>query len=247
MKESSFWQEKSQAIEAEKRFTFVEHLEDLRRRIIKSFAFFIIAAILVYSKAPSLLSFFTKPAGNLVFIYPTEAFIANLWITIIFGFMFASPVMIYQLWRFISSGLKKKEKKYAGIFGFFSFILFLAGCAFGYFLLFPVGLKFLLGFATETIIPMLTVSKYISFLGMFTLVFGLVFQLPLIILFLTKIGVVGPAMLSRRRREMIVGLFIVAALLTPPDIVTQVCLALPLFILYEVSILLSRCVYKPVA
>ncbi len=245
MKESSFWQKKGQTAGVEKRFTFIEHLEELRHRIIKSFVFLIITAIIVYPKAPSLLTFLTKPAGNLVFIYPTEAFIANIWITIIFGFMFASPFIIYQAWRFISSGLKEKERKYAGVFGFFSFILFLAGCAFGYFLLFPIGLKFLLGFATEIIRPMLTVSKYISFLGTFTLVFGLVFQLPLIILFLTKIGVVNPQMLSRRRREVIVSLFILAAFLTPPDVVTQICLALPLFILYEVSILLSRCVYKP--
>jgi len=247
MKEGTFWKKETETPPSleEKRLTFIEHLEELRHRIIKSFIFFLIAAIFIYSRAPLLLSYFTKPAGTLIFISPTEAFIANLGITVIFGLLLSSPFIIYQSWRFISSALKEKEKKYAGIFGFFSFVLFLAGCAFGYFLLFPVGLKFLLGFATETIIPMLTVSKYIAFLGMFTLVFGLVFQLPLIILFLTKIGVVIPVMLSRRRREMIVGLFIIAALLTPPDVVTQVCLALPLLILYEVSILLSRCVYKP--
>jgi sec-independent protein translocase protein TatC len=226
----------------DKQFTFFQHLEELRNRVLKSLIFVVVSACLFYNFIPLILPYLLKPVGNLVFIHPCEAFTAKITIAFFGGLFLASPVIIYQIWRFLSCALTKKEKKYTSLFGMVSFLLFVAGCLFGYFLVLPVGFKFLISFASELIRPMITVSKYISFAAGVTLVFGAVFQFPLIILFLTKIGLVSPRKLSKRRKEAIVGMFIVAAFFTPPDIVTQILLAVPLLVLYETSILVSRLV-----
>ncbi|MFH1318353.1 MAG: twin-arginine translocase subunit TatC, partial [Candidatus Omnitrophota bacterium] len=135
---------------------------------------------------------------------------------------------------------KRKEKKYAAIFGIWSLILFIVGISFGYFLVFPIGLRFLINFSDEFIRPMITVSKYVSFLGRITFLFGAVFQFPLAILFLAKIGIVNIKSLVKRRREVIVAIFIAAAFFTPPDVITQILLAVPLLVLYEVSIVCAK-------
>ncbi|UCD15832.1 MAG: twin-arginine translocase subunit TatC [Candidatus Omnitrophota bacterium] len=228
----------------DRRLTFFQHLEEVRNRVIKCIVFLVIVACLIYQLIPSILPFLVRPVGSLVFIHPTEAFITKLSIAFWGGLLFSSPFFLYQIWQFISSGLKEKEKKYAFIFGVWSLVSFIGGSAFGYFLVFPAGLKFLINFSDEFIRPMITVSKYISFLGGLTLIFGVIFQFPLVVLFLVKIGLVNPAGLVKLRRQVIVGLFIMAAFLTPPDVVTQILLAVPLLILYEVSVLIAKIIYK---
>jgi sec-independent protein translocase protein TatC len=185
-----------------------------------------------------------KPAGKLVFIAPQEAFIANIKIALFGGLFLASPFVTYQIWRFVSAGLKRNEMKYTLIFGPLSFLFFLLGIAFGYFIIVPIGIKFLLGFATELVTPMLTISKYISFVGMLTLAFGVVFQLPVVSLFLTKLGIITPYFLSSKRRYAVVFIFLLAAVLTPPDIITQCLMAVPLLVLYEIGIIFSKIAYK---
>ena len=229
---------------ADKKLSLVEHLGELRGRVIKSVIFIILASCLIYSSAGIILLALVKPVGRLVFIAPTEAFVANIKIAFFGGLFLSSPFVVYQIWKFISVGLERNEKKYALIFGPVSFIFFISGALFGYFIILPIGLHFLLGFATDFITPMITISKYISFMGMLTLTFGLIFELPLISLFLTKIGVVTPVFLSSKRKQAVVLVFITAALLTPPDVVTQCLMALPLLILYEVGIIFSRLGYR---
>lgn len=226
----------------DKRLTFIKHLEELRLRIIKSIAFVVICSVFIYARIDEILLFLARPIGKLVFIAPQEAFVANLSIAFFGGLFFASPFVVYQVWQFISLGLREGERKYVLIFGCFSFVLFIVGCLFGYFIIIPIGIKFLMGSAPDFITPMITISNYISFLGILTFLFGLVFQLPLAIVFLARIGVVNPSSLSAKRKEVIVIIFIVAAILTPPDVFTQVFMAVPLIILYELGILLSRLV-----
>lgn len=113
-------------------------------------------------------------------------------------------------------------------------------------LIVPIGIKFLLGFATDIVVPMITISKYVSFVGSLTLAFGAVFQLPLAILFLTKIGVVTPQFLSNKRKHAVVFIFIAAATLTPPDVITQSLMALPLLLLYELGVIFSKLAYRPI-
>lgn len=228
----------------EPKVTLIEHLEELRSRVIKSVISVIIVSSLVYSFVDEILTNLVKPVGRLVFIAPHEAFIAKIKISFFVGLLLSSPFVIYEIWKFISSGLKPNERKYIVIFGPLSFLFFFLGAFFGYFVVVPVGIRFLLGFSTDVMTPMITVSGYISFVGVLILSLGLIFELPLIILFLTKIGLITPKYLSSRRRHAIVLIFIVAAILTPPDVITQFLMALPLLVLYEISIIFSKFVYQ---
>jgi len=231
---------------SDNRLTLVEHLEELKVRILKSAVFIIVASCLAYSSVPAILQHLAKPVGRLVFIAPQEALITNIHIAFFGGLFLSSPFTLYQIWQFISVGLSKNERKYILIFAPVSFALFVIGAIFGYFVIVPIGIKFLLGFASDVLMPMISVSKYISFVGLLTLAFGVVFQLPLASLFLTKIGIVTPQFLSRKRRHAIVFMFIAAAIITPPDVVTQCLMAVPLLALYEIGIILSRLAYGPV-
>lgn len=228
----------------DKRLSLIEHLEELRSRIIKSLISLIISSLLVYNFYPRILSLLLRPIGKLVFISPQEAFLTNIKIAFLGGLFLSSPVILYQIWKFVSVGLKPSERKYALIFGLLSFVFFVLGSIFGYFVIVPIGLNFLLGFASNLITPMITISRYVSFVGSLTFAFGLIFELPLILLFLTKLNLVSPAFLSRRRREAIILILISSALLTPPDVITQILMAFPLFLLYELGILFSKLGYK---
>jgi sec-independent protein translocase protein TatC len=230
----------------EKKLTLLEHLSELRLRIIKSLLAIIVVSCILYNFVDEIWFYLTKPVGKLIFISPQEAFLVNLKIAFLGGVFFSSPFVLYQAWKFISEGLRPQEKKYALIFGCFSFILFILGVIFGFGVLVPIGMKFLLNFASGIVKPMITMSNYISFITVLTLISGLIFQLPLGMLFATKVGIVNPQILATRRREAIVVIFILAAILTPPDVITQILFALPLIILYEAGLILSRIAYKPI-
>ncbi len=229
---------------ADKGLLLVEHLQELRARLIRSVIAIIAASCIFYAFSEKVLRYLVKPVGGLVFIAPAEAFIATIKVAFFGGLFLSSPLIIYEIWQFIQTGLKKDEKKYALFFAPASFTLFILGVCFGYFIIVPIGLDFLLRFATDFMTPMITASKYISFIGTLTLSFGVVFEIPLISLFLTKIGVVTPDFLSRRRKHAVVFVFIAAAILTPPDVVTQCLMALPLLVLYEVGIIFSGFIYR---
>lgn len=223
-----------------KKLTFIEHLEELRNRIIKSIIFIIAAAGLLYALTDEILIFIVRPVGRLVFIAPQEAFITSIELALFGGLFLSSPFVFYEIWQFISAALEKDEKRCALSFGLFSFVLFLLGIFFGYFIIVPIGMKFLLGFGSDFVTPMISVGRYVSFVGTLTFVFGIVFQLPLAILFLSKIGIVTPQFLSRNRKYAVVIIFILSAIFTPPDVITQCLMAVPLVILYELSIQLSK-------
>lgn len=224
----------------DKPLILIEHLQELRLRLIKSVVFIIIVSCLIYSHVETIIPILVRPVGQLVFIAPEEAFISNIKIAFFLGLYLASPFVLYQIWQFVSVGLKKEERRYVLIFGPLSFIFFILGSGFGYFIIVPIGMKFLLGFAGEFIRPMISMARYISFITTLTISFGLVFQLPLISLFLTKVGLLTPKFLIQKRRHMIVFIFILAAALTPPDVITQLLMAIPLLVLYEIGIILSK-------
>lgn len=228
----------------DKKLTVIEHLEELRSRIIKSIIFIIIASIFSYAFVDSIFNFIVKPVGSLVFITPAEAFITNIKIAVFGGVCLSSPFVLYEIWRFLSTGLGEKEKRFALLFGLFSFFLFILGGFLGFFVIVPIGIRFLLSFSTDFVKPMISVAKYVSFVGGLTFVFALIFQLPLVILFLTKAGILTPQYLSKNRKYAIVIIFIVAAILTPPDVISQCLMAIPLLVLYEVSIFLSKLVHR---
>jgi sec-independent protein translocase protein TatC len=195
----------------------------------------------------SLINTFRQNLGNPVFnlhyIGPTEGFVSKFLVSFFSGIIIAFPFVIIQVWLFISPGLKKKEKKLILLYFPLMVMLFIIGITFAYFVLIPLGLYFLLNISNN-LVPMITISKYISLVISLLILFGLLFELPLVILFLTRLGVITPEFLSRKRRYAIFFIFIIAALLTPPDIFTQFIMAVPLILLYEVSILVSKVARK---
>ncbi|MDP8212963.1 MAG: twin-arginine translocase subunit TatC [Candidatus Zapsychrus exili] len=228
----------------QKKSTLIDHLGELRSRIIKSIILILIITCSAFTFIKSLLPTLIKPVGKLIFIAPGEAFAVNIKVAFFCGLFLSSPFILYQIWQFVSAGLNKQERKYIRIFGPLSFLFFVAGTSFCFFIIVPISIKFLLGFATDIMTPMITASKYISFVGTLTLAFGIVFELPLVALFLTKVGLITPKLLIQKRKYTIVIIFIMSALLTPPDVITQCLMAIPLLVLYEIGIIFSKMVYK---
>jgi len=225
---------------SEKEMPLLDHLDELRRRLIVSLVSIAILAAISYIFSGKILEFLSRPIGRLYFFSLPEAFMARVKVSLALGLVLSTPILLYEVWRFVSPALKVEEKKYVYPAIFFSTLLFLLGILFGYYLILPIGIKFLLGFGSESLQGLLGVSRYLSFLLFFLLSFGLVFELPVVVFFLTKIGVLSPKLLRQRRREAIILIFIAAAVLTPSiDLFTQLMMAIPLLILYEISIFVS--------
>ncbi len=168
---------------------------------------------------------------------PTEAFLVRIKVSLFAGAVVAIPVVFYQIWMFIGPGLLKSEIKIVIPIVISSTFFFLVGGSFCFFMVVPMAVQFLLGFATETMQPMIMIDDYIGFVGMLVLAFGLVFELPVAAYVLGRLGVIDHKLLGKGRRFAIVGILIVAAIITPPDVISQFLLAGPLYLLYEISIL----------
>lgn len=228
-----------------KHLPFWEHLEELRGRIIRSIAALVIASCFFYQYVDDLIPFLLHPIGRLVFTYPGEAMVAYFTLTLLGGVLIASPYLIYEIWAFASEGLKPNERRAILLYGPCSLVFFLAGVFFALEFILPITIKLFLSYSSDFIVPMISISQYVSFVGTLCLAFGLVFELPLLILFLTKIGIVTPEFLGQKRRHAIVAIFIVSAILTPPDYVSQFLMAVPMMGLYELGVIFSKMVYRP--
>ena len=180
------------------------------------------------------------PEGDhLIFTNLPEMFFTYLKVSFIAGIMVSSPVIFYQIWLFIAPGLYPREQKLLIPFVISSTFLFIGGALFGYFIVFPFGFKFFIGFSNEYVKALPSVKEYFSFSLKLLFAFGVVFELPVIIFFLTKIGLITTAMLRQKRKYAILLAFVLSAILTPPDVITQCMMAGPLIILYEVGIITS--------
>lgn len=223
------------------RGTFWDHLEELRRRLLYSLLAVAVCTVggILVSKPILRLVLATGP-DNLQTLSPPEAFAVHLKVSLVCGLIVASPVVFYQFWRFVSPGLYRGERRVALLAGASSAVLFLVGVALAWSVLLHPAVQIFRSFEEGVIVGQWSLSNYVSFLGGFVLVFGLAFQLPLLVMLLVKLGVVSPSSLGRYRSHVLVGLLIVAAFLTPPDPMTQVALALPLYLLFEGSALLAR-------
>ncbi len=219
--------------------SLVGHLRELRKRLIICLLAVLLTSGLSYFYTKEILSLIAKSPGKLVFLAPTEAFLAYVKIALFSGIFLASPLILHQIWAFVSAGLKEEERRTLLFYGPLSFFFFLGGAAFAYFLVLPLGIRFLLQFGSESLQPMLSVGRYISFAGFLLLGFGISFEFPLVIMFLSRLGVVTPQFLRRRRKYAVLLIFVFSAIITPPDVFTQVLMALPLLLLYEVSIWFS--------
>ena len=172
-------------------------------------------------------------------------FTSHLWVSFIAGVIVAFPYILWEMWRFLKPGLTSGEKQYANGVVFFSSVLFMLGILFGYYLIAPLSINFLGGYrVSEEILNEIDLSSYISTVSTVTLASGLVFQLPIVVYFLSKIDILTPAMMRKYRKHSLVGVLILSAIITPPDISSQILVAIPIMVLYELSIYISAYVLR---
>jgi sec-independent protein translocase protein TatC len=234
-------------MDEQEKIPFTAHLEELRKRLIVCFTAVGIGFVLSYGFKEKLFQILTRPlisvmqtGDKLIFTGLPEAFFTYLKVAFLSGIILAAPVIFYQFWMFVAPGLYDKEKRLMAPIVFLSTFFFVGGAFFGYFIVFPFGFKFFLGFASEIIRPLPSMREYLSFASKLLLAFGLVFELPLIITFLARLGMVSVSFLKKNRKYALLLFFVGAAILTPPDVVTQIMMALPLIVLYEISIIGAR-------
>lgn len=237
---------KAQSEETSK-LPFTGHLEELRKRLVISAISVGVGFAISYGFKEKLFQILLRPllsvmkAGDkLIFTGLPEAFFTYLKVAFLSGLLLSTPVILYQFWMFVAPGLYRKEKRLMFPIIILSSFFFLGGALFGYFVVFPFGFKFFLSFASETIQPLPSMKEYLSFSAKLLLAFGLVFELPLVLTFLSRLGIISVEFLKKNRKYALLLFFVGSAILTPPDVVTQVMMALPLMVLYEISIIGAR-------
>ncbi len=226
---------------------FTSHLDELRKRLIVCFISIGIGFLICYFFSKTLFNILMQPLltamppeEKLIYTGLPEAFFTYLKVAFLAGILLAVPVIMYELWMFIAPGLYQKEKRWVFPIVFLSSFFFLGGALFGYFVVFPFGFKFFMGFASDAIRPLPSMKEYLGFSSKLLFAFGIVFELPLFITFLAKLGIVDVQFLKTKRKYAILLFFIFSAILTPPDVITQIMMSGPLIVLYEVSIVGAR-------
>lgn len=222
----------------------VDHLEELRTRIVKSGIALILGMIISYLCLDQFMNFIMYPAGKLYYTKPAEAFYIYVKICLAGGCLIALPLVLYQAFAFVLPAFSLESKKLLFELVFASGILVFGGLSFAYFFVLPLGLKFFMGFSSQLVEPIISMESYLDFFFTLILPFGLIFNIPLFLVFLAKIGALDGAELKRKRKWVIFLSFLVAAILTPPDAVSQIMLALPILALYEGSILVITYLLK---
>ena len=221
--------------------SLVDHLQELRKRLIIMIIAVAVGSTACYFYSAELVHFITAPAGKLYYMNPAEAFFSYLKVSFFAGFLLALPVVLYQVWAFIVPALTRKERTATTILVPTSVLLFFVGLIFSYYLVLPAGIKFFMGFATDDLQPMFSLGQYLSFVISFLVPFGFIFELPLFILVLAKIGIISSKMLVAKRKIVLVMTFVIGAVISPtPDVFSQTMIAVPMLVLYEISILIVK-------
>lgn len=230
-------------MEDESRMSFFDHLEELRIRLIRGVTAILIGFVACIYFGEKLFELLASPLARLlpgdntlVFTGLADPFFMHLKVAFVAGVFLTIPYVLYQVWRFIAPGLHDSEAKLALPFVVIATALFYIGAMFAYVLVFPTVFKFFLSYQNPELKPMISIKDYVSLVMKLMLGFGAIFETPVIIVFLGLLGVVDTNLLRRSRRYFIVGGFIIAAILTPPDVVSQIMMAVPLILLFELSI-----------
>jgi len=226
----------------EKHQTLVEHLGELRSRIIFCAYALIIATALCYSVSDKIFNFIRAPiapylqGGGLVFTGPMDKFVAHLKLSFACGVIVSCPFWLYQVWLFVAPGLYARERKYSVGFIVTGTVLFLLGVAFSYFVVLPMAFHFLMNYGGDIDKPMITIDHYMGFFTQICLVFGAAFEMPLVIIILGMLGVVSQEFLRAKRRFAIMTIAILSAIITPPDLLSMVLMLLPMVLLFEIAV-----------
>lgn len=233
-----------------KEMPFLDHLEELRIRLFWILGSIGISFIIILPLTKYILPFLTYPnerlkePAELIFLKPTGMLMVRIEIALVAGLILSMPLIIYHLWKFISPGLFPNERKYIFPIIFFTSGCFILGGLFAYFIMLSVVLPFLFGMGTEAIAPTININDYIGFILRLIVLCGLIFELPILSFFLARVGILTPMFMKKYRRYGIVLVFVLAALITPPDPLSQLLIAFPLIVLYEISIIVCRFGYK---
>lgn len=221
--------------------SFYDHLDDLRKVIVQSAVALLAAMIVCWFFSGRILEFLISPfpVDNLVFTDPIEAFMVRVRISVVGALMIAFPFVLFRIWAFVAPGLFANERKKILPFVVGSSALFYGGVVFCFVVLIPIVLDFLMGFKTPRLEPMISVNSYFAFVARLCFAFGVVFQLPIVVLVLSVLGIVTPAWLLRQWRYGILGIAVAAAVFTPPDVISMIAMGVPLIVLYAASVALA--------
>ena len=232
--------------------TFLQHLEELRWRILKSLAAIMLFAIAAFIKADLLIEFLTAPAlrlersVDLQALKVSDMFMVQLIASLMAGLVLASPVIVYQTWRFVEPALSRPSRRTTLAVVLAGSFFFVAGVSFGYLVLLPFSLRFFAALGDGSVAANYSIQGYMSYVIWMLLATGLVFQLPVITFILTRIGLLTPAFLRHYRRVALIAILVLAAVITPPDPLSQFFMAVPLVVLYELSVLIAKVFSRPV-
>jgi len=234
--------------------SFMSHLVELRDRLLRCVIALVLVFICLFPWARDLYSLLAKPllaslpaGGQLIATEVTAPFFVPIKVTLMAALVIALPYLLYQIWAFVAPGLYAHEKKLVMPLVVTSTLLFLCGMAFAYFLVFPIVFHFIISVAPEGVAVMTDIGKYLDFVLTLFLAFGVTFEVPVAVVILVRMGMVSVAKLREIRPYVIVGAFVIGAIFTPPDVVSQVMLAVPLWVLYELGIFVAQWVGKPAA
>lgn len=229
-----------------KEMSLAGHLDELRKRLVIIVIVNFVAAVLLFSQTEFIMSYLLEvnPGMELVYTTPSELLTVYIQLAFILAITICSPITVYQIWAFIEKGLYEKEKKAILFTLVFGVVFFILGVAFCYFMVLPTTLEFFIRIAIEEISSMLSIKSYVSFVNTMLLSFGLVFEMPVVVFLFSKLGILKPEFLKKNRGIIIVAIFIFAAVITPPEVISQLMLGIPMVILMEFSILISTLVYK---
>lgn len=232
--------------------SFLSHLIELRERLLKAVAAVLVVLVALIPIANKLYAWLALPlikhlpqGGTMIATEIASPFLTPIKLAFFVALIIAMPFVLYQLWAFVAPGLYRHEKRLAVPILFSAMALFYVGCAFAYFLVLPAVFAFLTGVAPVGVAVMPDISHYLDFVLVLFLAFGLCFELPVVLIILVTLGVVTPAQLRKSRAYAVVGAFIVAAVLTPPDVLSQMMLAIPMIVLYELGIFAARFLARP--
>jgi sec-independent protein translocase protein TatC len=232
--------------------TFISHLVELRDRLLRAIIAVLVLTLAMVPWAKEIYALLAQPllsalpsGATMIATDVTGTFLVPLKVTLMGGFLIALPYVLYQAWAFVAPGLYQHEKRLAVPVIVSSFFFFLVGMAFAYFVVFPVAFGFFVGYTPPGVQMMTDIDKYLSFVLTMFLAFGLTFETPVVVVVLVRMGVVSLEKLRAARGYVIVGAFVIGAIFTPPDVISQLLLAIPLWLLYEVGLFLARFVSVP--
>jgi sec-independent protein translocase protein TatC len=232
--------------------TFISHLVELRDRLLRAILAVLIVFLCLFPWAKDLYSLLAQPllavlpqGGQMIATDVVGVFLVPMKVALLVAFVIALPYVLYQIWAFVAPGLYTHEKRLVLPLIFTSTVLFIAGMAFAYFLVFPVVFKFMASIAPEGVAWMTDIEKYLSFALTMFVAFGVTFEVPVAVVLLVRMNVVSVEKLREIRPYVIVGAFVVGAVFTPPDVISQLMLAVPLWVLYELGIVAARFLAKP--